>query len=245
MQVSFAKGDTELKVLVVNSIATNDYNESRTRQLLPVMNQGTRLEMVSIENGFTSLEYLNEEMVNVIDTVEKVAWGEKNGFHGVLINCFFDPGLYEAREQAKIPVVGAGEAAMFIASRLGHKFAILATSPKSIPKIERKVHEYNLGNSVSGVISLGIGVPRLQQEGLSDEIEAILKKQIDMAIQGGAECITVGCTAALGIGELLADLSPVPIVDPSIVGVKVAEMLASLYKLTGLSHSKIGAFSYK
>ncbi len=242
--MSDAVQNENLRVLIVNAIATDKYNAQRVKFLSTVTNPNTVIGMVSIEHGFESLEYLNEELINVVDTVKKVGEGERNGFDSAMINCFFDPGLYEARELVKMPVVGAGEAAMFLASRMGHKFAVMATSAKSIPIIERNVERYHLERNLSGVLSLGIGVPRLQHEGLSDEIRGILVKQIDKAVAGGAESITVGCTAALGIGKLLSQISPVPVVDPAVAGLKAAEMMGSLYKLTGLSHSKICSYAY-
>ncbi len=235
----------KVKVMVVNAIATDRYNKQRLDFLTQVINPNTQLDMVSIKHGYESLEYMNQELVNVVDTVRCVKDAEKAGYDSVLINCFFDPGLDEARELVRIPVIGAGEASLFHTSRLGHKFAVLATSRKSIPIIERHIDAYHLDKKCAGVISLGIGVPRLQQEGLSEEIKSIVLKQIDKAIELGAECLTVGCTASLGIGKQLSDISPIPVVDPCIISVKTAEMMGSVYQLTGLSHSKYNAYSYQ
>lgn len=239
------RSEYPLNILIVNAISTDTYNARRMELLQPGLHHGTHLEMVSIDHGFPSLEYMNEEMVNAIYAVDKVVWGEENGFNAVLINCFFDPGLYEAREKVSIPVVGAGEASLCLSARLGHKFAVLATSEKSIPKIERSIERYHLDKDCSEVLSLGIGVPRLQEEGLSDEISAILRRQIDKAMAGGAEAITVGCTASIGIGKLLSQISPIPVIDPAIVSLKITEMMGSLYRNSGLSHGKTCSYAPK
>ena len=239
------ESQTPLKIVIINAIATDQYNARRLELLRPELFPGTQLDMVSIEHGFPSLEYLSEELVNSYHTMEKAVWAEKAGYDAALINCFCDPGVLQARELVKIPIVGAGEATLFCCARLGYRFSVLSTSEKMIPKIERSIQEYNLDKSCAGVLSLGIGVPRLQEEGLSPEISSILQGKIQQAIDQGAEVITVGCTASIGIGKLLSEISPIPVVDPAIVSLKATEMAGSLYRSYGLTHSKLRAYAPK
>jgi len=226
------------RVLLINAISTREYNEQRLAYLRRFAFEETDLHLVSIDQGFPNLEYEAEHVVNTVEVMKKAVWAEENGFHAIVINCFNDPGLDAARENVNIPVIGAAEAALITASRLGHRFGVLSLSRKMIPRIERHLERYGLTGMCAGVASLDIGVPRLQAEGLSEEIQALMMLKINGMLDKGEEALTIGCTAALGINDALGKICPVPLVDPSIVSLKAAEAMAHLYRLCGLSHSK-------
>ena len=62
-----------------------------------------------------------------------------------VIACFDDTGLDAARALLDMPVVGIGEAAMHVASLLGHRFAIVTTLSRSVPILRDNVDRYGLG----------------------------------------------------------------------------------------------------
>jgi allantoin racemase len=57
-----------------------------------------------------------------------------------------------------------------------------------------------------------------------------------------AEVIILGCGFMTGAVTKLQKKLGVPIVDPVIAGIKVAEMLAELHRKIGLTHSKVCAY---
>jgi allantoin racemase len=63
----------------------------------------------------------------------------------------------------------------------------------------------------------------------------LARKMVD---EDGAEVIIMGCTAMAGYSTDLERQLQVPILDPTIVAFKYAEMIAHL----GISHSRIGLY---
>ncbi|MDP9196188.1 MAG: aspartate/glutamate racemase family protein [Pseudomonadota bacterium] len=71
-----------------------------------------------IDNGPVSIQTAEDTRQAAPFVVKKVIEAEREGVDAVIIDCFSQPGLGDARKAVKIPVVGAGEAAMNAAARL-------------------------------------------------------------------------------------------------------------------------------
>jgi len=101
------------------------------------------------EKGPPHVEYHFYEHLNLHGTFRWVRRAEKEGYDAVVIGCFYDPGLREARELVRIPVIGPAETCMHIAATLGHKFSVLVGRRKWIPKMESNVYMYGLEKKTS------------------------------------------------------------------------------------------------
>lgn len=79
----------------------------------------------ALDRGTATVESYYDEYVGAMDIVQKAMDAQKEGFDAIAINCFMNPMLEGLRELLDIPVVGAGEAAVQIASTLGDNFSII------------------------------------------------------------------------------------------------------------------------
>ena len=68
-------------------------------------------------------------------------------FDGFLVACMDDPNLDAIKEISGKPVVGIAEAAMKIASMIGHRFSIVSTSRASVANHQVK-NDYHLPTNV-------------------------------------------------------------------------------------------------
>ena len=59
--------------------------------------------------------------------LEEVAKGRDDGFDAIILACFDDTGLAEARRLSGVPTIGIGEAAFHVAMLLGAKFSVVTT----------------------------------------------------------------------------------------------------------------------
>jgi len=59
-----------------------------------------------------------------------------------------------------------------------------------------------------------------------------------MVEEDGAEVIIMGCAAMAGYSDKLREALGVPVLDPTIVSFKFAEMIAD----SGLAHSRVGLY---
>lgn len=134
----------------------------------------------------------------------------------IVIACFDDTGLAEARALAPCPVLGIGQAAYLAAILLGRRFSVVTTLAVSVPILEANLAAYGLASACARVRASGIPVLEVERAG-----DAIAAEALRAIAEDGAEAIVLGCAGMAGLTERLATL-PVPVID----GVAAATHLA-------------------
>lgn len=235
--------EEKTKILWINPISgTNEFDERLKRTFASVKRDDVEVTVIHLDKGPPHLEYKSYEPLILVETLEKVVEAERNGYDAVVIGCFDDPGLQEARELVSIPVIGPCETCMHIACMLGHKFSIVSVKKRALARTEDHASVYSLERKLASIRFINIGVLEMQREPEKTH-EAILREANKAIEEDGAEVIILGCTVETGfMGQLIRELK-VPVVDASVVSFKFAEMLADMKKKLGLSHSKI--YGYK
>jgi Asp/Glu/hydantoin racemase len=199
---------------------------------------------------FSFLHFINDREV-----LEAILETEKDGFDSVLIYCFSDPTVTEARQAMNIPVFGLAQPSMLTAQMMGGRFGVIAMSPESAWRNEELMGKYGLREKVILPIRR-MPIPPSEQarmiEDAHDGIEAF--KEVARAyIRDGAEVIIPACgTVALalrtapGCPELpngLTEVDGVPIIDVVACGVKWAEMMVALKKAGSPWISRAGLYT--
>ena len=132
--------------------------------------------------------------------LEEVAKAAAAGAQAIVIACFDDPALDEARASVSIPVIGIGEAGFHAAMLLGGRFSVVTTLPVAIPIIEENLHHYGLASACSKVRAAGVAVLDLEDESTG----AHLKVSAEIArakAEDGVGAIVLGCA---GMADLAA-----------------------------------------
>ena len=194
---------------------------------------------VEIETGPASIECEYDEALAVPGTIAKIVEAERDGCDAVVIDCMGDPGMLPGRECVSIPVVGPCEAAMHVASMLGHTFSVVTVLKRLRPQFEHQAQIYGVREKLASVRSVSIPVLELEQN-LERTKAALAEEAIRAVEDDGADAIIFGCTGMLGCAEavrqgLLARGYDVPVIDPIPWAIKMAASLVD----AGLSHSKI------
>lgn len=180
-----------------------------------VIKQDTEFAIKTIDVPTTTLTGYTEswyfDLLQRPYTVESTIQAEKEGFDAVIIACYFDPGVDEAREVVNIPVVGIAEASFSYAHMLTRKkgsIAVIAIAEKGVLKTEDVIDKYGFSPQMIPVRP----VRRILQEtytkaaSTSDPaaMKALKEEFFEVAkgcIRDGAEVIIPGCG---GLGPLLA-----------------------------------------
>lgn len=187
------------------------------------------------------LEYEFYEHIFIHRIIERVVNAEKEGYDAVVIPCFYDPGLRETRELVKMPVVGVCEASLHVASMISAgKFSILVGRRKWIPKMAENAKNYGFGSRIASWRLLNLTVPEMRDERKTQE--AILREAKRAVEDDLAECVVLGCTGMAGQAAQAQSELGVPVLDPMLMGLKMAELRAALWKKLGISHSKVGGY---
>ena len=201
----------------------------------------TVVETTWFDQRLEHLEYEFYEHIAIHNIIEQSVAAEKDGFDAIVIGCFYDPGLREVRELVKIPVVGVCEASLHVASMLSAgKFSILVGRRKWIPKMADNAKIYGLDSRIASWRVLGLTVPDMTDKEKTQV--AILREAKAAVEEDGAEVVCLGCTGMAGQATRAQEELGVPVLDPVLIGLKMAEIQAILSKRFGISHSKIGGY---
>lgn len=191
----------------------------------------------------TPVELLMLEVANV----DAALRAERDGFDAAILNTFMDYGLRQIRSAVRIPVVGAGEAAMNVAGLLGRRFSIVTVWPRSTgPIYDHMLSEYGIGDRCTGVrhVAAESEMDQIEDEdgfflqlqnrrqGMLDRIVAEIEQAVE---QDGADTVVLGCTCMCIAHEDLRRRVEVPLIDPLDAAYAMARSLVTM----GLSHSAV------
>jgi len=227
------------RILWINPVGTDLFDQPIKEFLDQAKRSETTINVVSLGRGPMHLEYHYYESLILADTLHEVRRAEKEAYDAAVIGCFYDPGLREAREIVENLVVTApAEAAMHIATTLGHTFSVLVGRKKWIPKMHENVVKYGFTDQLSSFKPLEMGVYDFQKDPAetAQRMRAAAKEAVEV---DRAEVVILGCTIEFGFyKELQAELG-VPVIDAVLAALKYAEFLIELKKRFGWGHSKV------
>ncbi|MFA4646678.1 aspartate/glutamate racemase family protein [Pyrococcus kukulkanii] len=224
-----------MRIKVIVPVSTELWNKGIEDAYNKVKDPDTEITVVNLTRGPESIEQYYDIAWSELETLKEAEKAEEEGYDAVIIYCFSDPALFAAREKLTIPVVGLRESALHIASMLGRKFSIVGVGSKnSRGKTLDAVRMYGLENKLASIRTVDFTVLDIANR-IEDIKQALLKEAKDAIENDGAEVIVLSCGSLIGLGKWLQDQLGVPVIEPGLVALKIAEDLVKL----GLSHSKV------
>lgn len=196
-----------MKILVIYPILFKEEFLKIPFQSKNFVRPSTQVDYSFIDYGPSSVESIYDVEMAAPFVVKKVEEAERNGYNAVVISCMMDPGVKASKEAVNIPVIGARESSYAVAALLGDK--------------------------ISEIYPEGISVLDLHKD--PERTYQILYENAKKALKEGAQVLILGCTGLTGMGIKLQKEIAVPVVEPEICALRLAEMLADL----GLAQSKI------
>jgi allantoin racemase len=211
------------------------------KEITVVAGGGFRPELVEPRFGaFPRTPY--DRGLAAIGNIDAGIAAEADGFSALFLNTFGDYGVAELRSALHIPVIGAGEAAMMLASTLGRRFAIVTVWPRSMNFIyDERIAACSMGQRCAGIVNIlddrdivatERGDPddpiTTMRAGSGAIIDRIVSGAETMLAAGDTDTIILGCTCMAPIGHRVAERLAVPVVEAMTAGYKMVEMLASL-----------------
>ena len=124
------------------------------------------------------------------------------GADAIIIACFDDPALDDARARVSIPVLGIGEAGFHAAMMLGGRFSVVTTLPVASPILEENLQHSGLAPACARVRAAGIKVLDLEDES-SGAVARVSAEIARAKAENGVGAIVLGCA---GMADLAARL---------------------------------------
>jgi allantoin racemase len=216
-----------MKILWINPVGTASFDLPIGQILKSSSTRATQIDVVSFPHDRPKhLEYHAYEGLITSDIV-RITYELSREYDGIVIGCFYDVGLREAREVSRRAVVVAPcQASLVFASHLGNSFSVLVGRRKWMSKMRENVHVYGFGESMVSMRALELGVHDFQADP-KHTTERLLMEGHGAVEEDGAEVIILGCTIEFGFHERMQEELQVPVIDAVLAPFKLAEMLAS------------------
>lgn len=232
-----------VRILWINPIGLSAYDRPMADMLAEIKQPSTTLELVSLRMDASpdNLEYRTFEALIVRETVELTRYAAVNGFDGVVIGCFYDPALLDAREiSGNAVVVGPCEASAQIATRLCNRFSVIVGQSFWIEQMTARVRDYGLEQKLASMRSIECPVCEMQVDPAKTK-QRILDAARKALNEDGAEAIILGCTMEFGLFRELQEALNVPVIDPVFAAFKECEFSAGLKRAYGWKPSRVGS----
>lgn len=230
------------------------YTDALKNLLKKMTRPDTDVTMRRVEKGSLALwvQYQYLEYLNNWEVIKSIIQSEREGYDAVVIGCFADPMLREAREAVDIPVCGAGESSYLLASMLGHRFAVIAIQRGTIPIFELNLRSYGLESravTLNPIRPLDIEEPILWEifkRWSFDDIVPAFDKVAKACINDGAEVIIPGCTILSALlmtnNYTIVEGTSVPVLDCVTAALKMAEILVDMKERLGVFVSRANLY---
>jgi len=229
------------RILFIDPVGIKAEEEFRL-YLKNVKRKDTELDFQYLEGGPEHLEYRLYETLIQPDLLRLIARAEKENYQGAIIGCFYDPGLFEAREIAQRMIIAAPcESSLLLAASLGHKFSILVGREKWVPQVEDNVRKYGLESRLASIRPIGLGVLDFHKDPEVNK-KLLIREGEKAVLEDRAEVLILGCTEQYGFYRDLQDILGVPVIDVAISALKYCEYLVDVAFQFGWNISKKYAY---
>jgi len=216
-------------VPVVSKKGNDDIREVLNKHLSP----GFEIDLVNVKYG--GIESIGGRAVAVTlpYIIQEILKAADEGYDAAISFCFADPGVPEARALVSIPVVGPGESSLHLACMLGYRVGIIELCGTRMTQLHGKgsnwayqiVKRHGLSERVVSIRSVALTMEDLgDREATSD---GLYKASLEAVEQDGAEVLILACTGIIEHAKELQRKLDIPVVEPGVAALKVAELLVT------------------
>lgn len=243
--------DMNIKVMYLNPIGASAYDQVFAGMIQEYKYPATSADVTSMNPDtvppkMNNLEYRTYESFIVNDTVKAARYASKHNYDAMVIGCFYDPALLDAREISSSTIIIAPcQASIVTASNIANNFSIIIGKTKWEDQMRQTVYEYGYKDKLASFQSIDLRVDEFHKN--PDKTRELLELAAVEAVQvHKAEAIILGCTLEVGFYKELQEFlnSPgkfpganIPVIDASIASFKAAEN-AALLKQYGWKNSR-------
>jgi allantoin racemase len=199
---------------------------------------GTQISGLSAPRGTRNIDCAYGDYMSAPHMIEAVRRRvSEDRPDAVVLAGFGNVGIHALKEIMDVPVVSISEASMAMACLLGHRFSTLTMLDQFIPYQQDLVRLYGFEAKCASVRSIDINVERAAVD--RERTLADLTAQVTRIVsEDRSEVVILACAGLCGYDEALSLQAGVPVIDPVVAGVKMAEAFVGM----GLSHSKLRKF---
>jgi allantoin racemase len=220
-----------IKIIIPNSSV--EFRDSQVGERKRAAGVDSEVEVVCLPRGPVSIESAYDEALAAPYIIEEVSKAQQEGFDAVSLDCAMDTVVRASREAVNIPVTSGGESSYLLALGLCRRFSVITVLKSTADQIGENIKRYGFESRVASVRYVNVPVLDLMDEGKA--FKALLQEANDALKRDGAEAVVLGCTGMSSLAKKLQKSLGVPVIDPAVAALKLAE----LYVDIGVTTSKI------
>lgn len=232
-----------VKILWINPVGFSVYDQPMADVIAQIKQPATTVELVSLQldTCADNLEYRTFESFIIRETVQVTRYAAVNQFDGVVIGCFYDPALPDAREiSGQAVVVAPCEASVQVATRLCNRFSVIIGQAFWQQQMVARIREYGLEHKLASMRSIDCPVAQMQVDPAKTK-QKIMDAARKAIQEDGAEALILGCTMEFGLFREAQETLGVPVIDPVFAAFKECEFAAGLKSAYGWKPSRVGS----
>lgn len=219
---------SQRRILFVNPNSTDSMTDKVRQTATTLLPDAVVIDAVSNRQGPASIQGPADGDMAVPGMLREMELGLERGADAIVIACFDDTGLEEARHLFPVPVLGIGQAAYHVSMMRGLRFTVVTTLSVSIPVLEKNIRTFGVYPYCCTVRASDVPVLDLEKPG--SEAEQRVSDEIASAIrEDSCDAIILGCAGMTDLANRLSVRHQVPVID----GVGAAAGLAYALVLTG------------
>ncbi len=193
---------------------------------------GSEVVVRKVGRGTESIESRLDEVYATLPMIDEVLKAGREGFDACVIGCAGDAGVAVAKDIAKIPVIGPGEASIAISRLIGKKLVLVTTLPERIPSLEDRVVQL-IPRTQFVIYPVNIPVleiPKNPPRTIASLVEIIERSKEE----DRADTAILACLSMRGMARAVQEKVKIPVIDPTLAALALAQSIAKM----NVSHSK-------
>lgn len=202
---------SSMRFLIINPNTNPAVTERIRLATLRCSQPGVTFEVTQPKTGPYSIETPQQRELAKDEVLSLIRACDTSQYTSILMACFDDLAIEEARLISKAPVYGTCQLSVEAIMAITEKFAIVTTVPQAVSGIEALVRQHGGGNAFT-TYAAGIGV---EQAAAADKqtIHKVAATAASAIRFDGAKAILLASGGLTGYVSLLSDTLRIPIID--------------------------------
>jgi allantoin racemase len=246
-----------MRICVINNVLHDEQALAAQQLMVEACSAGTLRPSTQVEirglrhapdTAQTAPECYRDSFFQLLSTLQivnaAIAAG-RDGFDAIVVNCFDDYGVEQARSVVDIPVLGIGGSSLFFAAQLSRRIGLIVPNlPGQVEHALRQIADLGLDGALA---SNGVRVDAMPFadswcQAQADPAQAVQRFQplVRSLIEDGAGCVVLGCggfslvCGAQRFTSLSVAGRDYPVVVPITIALMQAEMQVLLRRAQGM-----------
>jgi len=223
-----------MKIRVIVPTTADEHIIAEQEKFQEIARSDTEISTVGLACAPDTVENDFDVALSLPSILDEVRKAEREGMQAAIIDCMSDLGVQAARRFSCIPVMGPAEASMHYATLLSHSFSIIGVIPKDRVFYTRLLRRFDLVDRCVSIPVVDVPILEiLESDDPTKLVDACFDASLKAIREDGAAAIILGFAgmpdAVSSLQGRLADSGyDIPVIDPTLVTLKLAECLVDL-----------------